>query len=435
MADFLSGLDDALARYAELVPAGELVPSVEKLTRGLREVARRAPGLCRMRRIGSSRQGRALDVLSVGAGRRPVLVVGGPHPNEPVGYATIAFLAELAAALPELRDGVSWHFLPCVDPDGAALNAEWTSAPLDLHTEHRHFFRPALAEQPEWTFPIPWRQGVHRFDLPEQQALAHLVDELEPAAIVSLHNAEFGEPFFVVSRDVPGLAAQLAAVAARHGLPVGGAAPSDVVGWPVLGDGVYRMPPIEELVIRDHDQQAPTYGAHLAHYATRHGSLTLLPEVPRWHTGTRFDSGSPAALTALARALAAESDEVNRLLEQAGHDDVFARAAADTLAVADTVARTWLRRAEDSTPVTGVELAEAHYGRVVLTLRSSAMALRSTAEAGPDRAAPHVRAQLEKVLAERADRCRRRLRIRPVELRRLVAVQACAALAAATITR
>ncbi|MFE7526734.1 M14 family zinc carboxypeptidase [Kitasatospora sp. NPDC057542] len=436
MADFLSSLDSALAGYAELVPTGELVPSVEELTRRLHEVARRAPGLCRMRRIGSSRQGRALDVLSVGAGRRPMLVVGGPHPNEPVGYATIAFLAELVAARPELRDGLSWHFLPCVDPDGAALNAEWTSAPLDLHTEHRHFFRPALAEQPEWTFPIPWRQGVHRFGLPEQQALADLVDELEPAAVVSLHNAEFGEPFFIVSRDVPGLAAQLAAVAARHGLPVGEAAPSDVVGWPVLGDGVYRMPPIEELVIRDHDRQTPTYGAHLTHHAARHGSLTLLPEVPRWHAGTRFDSGSPTALTALARALAGESNEVQRLLEQAGpHDDVFARAAADTVAVADTVAHSWLRRAEDSTPVTGVELAEAHYARVVLTLRSNAMALRSIAEARPERDAPHVRTQLEKVLAERADRCRRRLRIRPVELRRLVAVQACAALAAAALTR
>ncbi|MFB7126190.1 M14 family zinc carboxypeptidase [Kitasatospora sp. NPDC056273] len=435
MADFLSGLDGALAGYAELVPTGELVPSVEALTGRLREVARRAPGLCRMRRIGSSRRGRALDVLSVGTGRRPVLVVGGPHPNEPVGYATIAFLAELTAARPELRDGMSWHFLPCVDPDGAALNEEWTSAPLDLHTEHRHFFRPALAEQPEWTFPIPWRGGVHRFGLPEQQALADLVDELEPAAVVSLHNAEFGEPFFILSRDVPGLAARLAAVAARSGLPVGEAPPSDVVGWPVLGDGVYGMPPIEELLIRDHDRQAPAYGAHLTHYAARHGSLTLLPEVPRWHAATRFHDGPPTALTALARALTGESEEVQRLLEQAGpHDDAFARAAADTLAVADSVTRAWLRRAEDTAPVTGVELAEAHYARVVLTLRSTAMALRSATEAQPGRAAPHVRARLEAVLAERAERCRRRLRIRPVELRRLVAVQACAALAAAALT-
>ncbi|MFD7450380.1 M14 family zinc carboxypeptidase [Kitasatospora sp. NPDC059827] len=436
MAFFLSGLDDVLAGYAELVPPGDLVPSVEELTRRLHEVARRAPGLCRVRQIGTSRQGRALDVLSVGAGRRPMLMVGGPHPNEPVGYSTIAFLAELTAGHPELHDGMSWHFVPCVDPDGAALNEKWTSAPLDLHTEHRYFFRPAMAEQPEWTFPIPWRGGVHRFDLPEQRALADLVDELEPAAVVSLHNSEFGESFFVMSRDVPGLAAHLAAVAARHGLPVGEAAPSDVVGWPVLGAGVYRMPPIEELVIRDHDQQAPTYGAHLSHYAARHGSLTLLPEVPRWHTGVRFGDGSPTALTSLARALSSESDQVRQLLHQAGpHDDAFARAAADTLAVADTVTRAWLLRAGDTAPVTGADLAEAHYARVILTLRSTAMALRSLAEARSNLAAPQARAQLEKVLAERADRCQRQLRIQPVELRRLVAVQACAALAAAVLTR
>lgn len=40
------------------------------------------------------------------------------------------------------------------------------------------------------------------------------------------------------------------------------------------------MPPVEELVIRDHEQGAPAYGAHLTHHAARHGMLTLRPEVP-----------------------------------------------------------------------------------------------------------------------------------------------------------
>ncbi|WP_371517685.1 M14 family zinc carboxypeptidase [Kitasatospora sp. NBC_01300] len=436
MVDFLSGLNERLAGYAELVPAAELVPSVEELARRLRGIARREAGLCRMRRIGTSRGGRALEVLSVGAGRRSVLVVGGPHPNEPVGYATVAFLADLMTARPELRDGVAWNFLPCVDPDGAALNSEWTSMPLDLHTEHRYFYRPALAEQPEWTFPIPWRGQLHRFGLPEQQALAELVDELEPAAIVSLHNAEFGETFFVVSRDVPGLAAHLAAVAARHGLPAGEAAPSDVVGWPVLGDGVYRMPPIEELVIRDHGQQAPAYGAHLAHHAARHGTLTLLPEVPRWHVATRFEDSPAVALAVLAEALTGETAEVLRLLGQAGHPgDVFARAAADTAAVADAVTRSWQQRAQDDTPVPGTELAEAHYARVMLTLRSAGMALRSVCEEPPGKAVRSTRARLERLLFERARQCERQLRARPVGLRRLVAVQACAAVAAAVLAR
>ncbi|MFF7995141.1 M14 family zinc carboxypeptidase [Kitasatospora xanthocidica] len=402
----------------------------------LRDLARRMPGLCRMREIGRSRGGRSLQVLSVGSGRRSVLVVGGPHPNEPVGYATVSFLAGLVVERAELREGVSWHFLPCVDPDGAALNSEWTNLPIDLHIEHRYFYRPSLAEQPEWTFPIPWREGLHRFGLPEQEALADLVDELEPAVAVSLHNSEFGAPFFVASRDVPGLAGQLGAVAARHGLPVAGAAPGDVVGWPQLGPGVFAMPPVEELVIRDHDADAPAFGAHLTHHAARHGTLTLLPEVPRWHTATVFETSPPIALDVLARALAGEAAEVRHLIGQAAlPDEVFARGTADTLAVTDTVVRSWQQRAAGTAPVPDGELAEAHYTRVMLTLRAAGMAVRAAAEAPPSRTVLAARARLEKLLYERAERSQRQLRTTPIPLRRLVAVQACAALAAVELTR
>ncbi|MFE7531618.1 M14 family zinc carboxypeptidase [Kitasatospora sp. NPDC057542] len=435
VAGFLSRLDARLAGWAGQVPGAELVPSVEELTWRLSRLAEREPGLCQMRQIGTSRGGRALQVLSVGTGRRSVLVVGGPHPNEPVGYAAVMFLADLVAGQAKLRDGVSWHFLPCVDPDGAALNSEWTSLPLGLHIQHRYFYRPAMAEQPEWTFPIPWRGGVHHFGLPEQQALAALVDKLEPTVAVSLHNAEFGAPFFVASRDVPGLAGRLAVVAADQGLPVAEAAPGDVVGWPVLGPGVFRMPPVEELVIRDHEQDTPAYGAHLTHYAARYGTLTLLPEVPRWHTGTVFADSPPSVLDALAEVLAREAAEVRRLVDQAGlPDGVFARATADTLAVTDTVVRSWRQRAADLAAVPGPELAEAHYSRVMLTLRAAGMAVRATDEAPPGRAVLAARARLERTLFERAAQCERQLQITPVRLRSLVAVQACAALAAVALT-
>ncbi|MET8628667.1 M14 family zinc carboxypeptidase [Kitasatospora sp. NPDC004669] len=436
MPGVLSALDERLAGWADLVSDGELVPSVDEVTGRLRDLARREPGLCRMRRIGMSRGGRALQVLSVGSVRRSVLVIGGPHPNEPVGYATIAFLADLAVERSELREGVSWHFLPCVDPDGAALNSEWTSSVLDLHTQHRHFHRPAMVEQPEWTFPVPWRGGEHRFGLPENEALAALVDELEPAVAVSLHNAEFGSPFFIASHEVPGLAGQLAALAERQGLPVAEAAPGDVVGWPVLGPGVFQMQRVEELVIRDHELRAPAFGTHLSHYSARHGTLTLLPEVPRWHTATAFEDSPPVALAVLAEAVTDEATEVQRLMEQAGRlDDAHARAAADTVAITATVARSWHQRAADPAIVTGAELAEAHYSRVMLTLRSAGMALRSVCEAPPDRAVLAARARLERLLFERARRCERELRATPVQLRRLVAVQACAALAAVSLTR
>lgn len=437
VGEVLSGLDRRLADWGALVPGGELVPSVQDVQARLRDLARREPGLCRIREIGRSRQGRALEVLSVGSSRRSVLVVGGPHPNEPVGYATVQFLAELVTSRPELRDGLSWHFLPCVDPDAAALNEEWTSAALDLFTQHRYFYRPALAEQPEWTFPIPWKDsGEYRFSLPENEALADLVDELEPVVAVSLHNAEFGAPFFIASREVPGLAGQLAAVAAARGLPVSEAPSGDVVGWPVLGPGVYRMPPVEDLVIRDHEADVPAFGAHLAHYAARHGTLTLLPEVPRWHSAVAFETSPPVALAVLAESLAAEAAEVRGLLEEAGRlEGAFARAAADTAAIGDTVARTWQERADGGEPVPGGDLAEAHYTRVMLTLRSAGMAVRALAEAPPSRGTVLAGARLERLLVERARRCERELRVSPIRLNRLVAVQAFAALAAAELTR
>ncbi|MFD5615121.1 M14 family zinc carboxypeptidase [Kitasatospora sp. NPDC127060] len=426
-------LDDPLRGSGCPTPVGTLVPSVEELALRLRSIGESRAGLARMRRIGTSREGRALEVLSIGSGPRAVLVVGGPHPNEPVGYATIGVLADLVAAHPDLRDGLAWHFLPCVDPDAAAMNAGWTSLPLDLLAQHRHFYRPAMAEQPEWTFPVRWGDRLHRFGLSENQALADLVDVLRPAVAVSLHNSEFGAPFFVLSEDVPGLAEQLAAASARHGLPVAEAAPADVVGWPELGRGVFRMPPVEELVIRDHTQ-APSYGAHLAHYAARHGTVTLLPEVPRWHTGTRFDDAPPTELANLAHALTREASEVRRLMEQASlPDGVFTRAANDTLAVSTTVARSWRQRATHPAPAPGAELAEAHYMRVMMTLRAAGMALRAANNAPSSPSVLAVRGQLDELLAERARRCAQLLRPTPIELERLVAVQADATLAGVSL--
>ncbi|MFE3505322.1 hypothetical protein ACFXPX_36635 [Kitasatospora sp. NPDC059146] len=232
------------------------------------------------------------------------------------------------------------------------------------------------------------------------------------------------------------MAGQLAAVAARHGLPVAESANGDVADWPVLGPGVHRMPPVGELVIRDHEAGAPAFGAHLTHYAARHGTLTLLPEVPRWHSAVAFGDSPPVALAVLAEALTGEVAEVRRLMEQAGHlDGAFARAAADTAAITEAVARSWQRRAAGQDAVPGGELAEAHYTHVTLSLRSAGMALRAVGEAPPGRAVLQTRARLERLLFERARRCERELRAAPIRLGDLVAVQACAALAAVELTR
>src|SRR6185312_15264501 len=51
-----------------------------------------AGGVARVERLGLSRGGRPIDLVSVGSGSRAALIVGAPHANEPIGCATIVRL-------------------------------------------------------------------------------------------------------------------------------------------------------------------------------------------------------------------------------------------------------------------------------------------------------------------------------------------------------
>jgi hypothetical protein len=97
-----------------------------------------------------------------------------------------------------------------------------------------------------------------------------LIDALRPRVQLSLHNADFDGAHFILSRALPDLAEQLADAAARRGIPMQ-AQPADCAGWASLREGVFVMP--AAIPTRRH-------GASSAHYATRHGALTVTPEVP-----------------------------------------------------------------------------------------------------------------------------------------------------------
>src|SRR6185312_494881 len=105
----------------------------------------------RLRHVGASRAGDPLLLLSVGHGSRHVLVVAGPHANEPVGGATALRLAERALTDPRLTEGAdaTWNLLLCVDPDGLRRNEGWLAGPYTLGHYFRNFFRPGFLEQPE----------------------------------------------------------------------------------------------------------------------------------------------------------------------------------------------------------------------------------------------------------------------------------------------
>ena len=130
---------------------------------------------------------RPILMLSVGHGPRHVLVVAGPHPDEPVGGATALVLAERVARGERLfaatdPTAVTWDIVLCLDPDGAAVSEAGTEgatttsalAPT-LRNYYRAAYRPVAAEQPEWA-PIESRQ------LPETLALFKVIDELRPSS-------------------------------------------------------------------------------------------------------------------------------------------------------------------------------------------------------------------------------------------------------------
>jgi hypothetical protein len=310
-----------LAECMRRVPDIPRFPSVDALHAELDALATAHPDLVRVRRIGTSRLGEPLRVLTVGDGPADAVVIGGPHPNEPIGGLTVGVLAGLLCRDAALRAelGFRWHLVPCIDPDGARLNEGWFDRPGDRRAYAEHFYRPDPAEQVEWTFPLSGAEYWFDRTLPETTALMGLMDEVEPALVCSLHNGEHHGVFFYLNRDDPELGRRLGELAGLAGLPLHHGEP-ELPGSRLIAPAVYAT------------QDGARVGAMLgagagsADYAARFGALHLVPEVPMWadqrvadrsETGADYEqlvAGGAAArreaLDMLDGALAAVADDL-----------------------------------------------------------------------------------------------------------------------------
>ena len=269
----------------------------------------RHPDAARLRRVGTSRAGTPLWLLSVGHGSRQALVVAGPHANEPVGRATVLRLAERALADPRLTEGAdaTWNLLLCLDPDGALRNEAWLRGPYTLGHYFRHFFRPGFLEQPEW---LP--EGADCAVLPETRALLRLQDELRPFLQCSLHGVDVGGAFVELTRDLPGLAQRVAHSAARLGIPreLG---PYDTLYWPTLGPAVYRVPPPRRGDLAAAITEAAVDSTWF--HPQPHGTVTAIVEAPMWGVGAVEDPARPADPDAVLRSVSRTLRHDTRLLE------------------------------------------------------------------------------------------------------------------------
>ncbi|MCX4783246.1 M14 family zinc carboxypeptidase [Streptomyces sp. NBC_01264] len=380
-------------------------PTPHELALAARALADEHPALARLRRIGASRAGEPLWLLSVGPATATetapnVLVVAGAHANEPVGGATALALARRliheatgtggteadgaatragagVAPAPALvpAAGTTWHFLLCADPDGAALHR--TPRPYSLLDYHRNFFRPPGPEQPEWA---PSLLPPDRLP-PETLALTRLIDELRPALQVSLHGTDLGGSWVQLTRDIPGLAEPFGKSAAELHIPVETSA-SDASGWPSPGAGIFVMPEpgtTADGPFHPEDTRLSTW-----YHAHRHAGTTAIVEVPMWASDL-VDDPAPhpdprAALRVLAGRLTADAARVAALREgAAGGTDPDAaallRAVDWTLALIPRIAAEW------TGPGAPAEATAAYIGSIDafgrrLSLRAAAMLLR-----------------------------------------------------------
>lgn len=177
-----STVDETLAAWDELIATGELTKLL----------------------IGRSAEGRSIaEYVLDGDDDRHAWVIGDVHSNEPLGNETGLYMARLLLAEGELgrRSKVTWHFIPCIDPDGMARNL-WITDPE--YTRNRDEVRTPWERQAIATFPCRYVSEDGNVvevspDVPEMLAMKERFDAHKGkiVAVVELHNADSGGGMFI----------------------------------------------------------------------------------------------------------------------------------------------------------------------------------------------------------------------------------------------
>lgn len=321
MTSTTDGPLQAILERAHRIPDTDHFPGVDEIAQRLDTLADEHPDLVTARRIGTSRLGEPITMYSIGTGPDEALVYAGVHPNEPIGFWTAIRLAEDLVADPSLLNGTRWNIIGCIDPDGTRLNEGWFDGPFNRVHYTANFYRPAPAEQVEWSFPFQYKDAYFDQVMPETFALMQVIDELKPVIAVSLHNTELGGVYYYITRELEGFVDELHAIAASFDLPLDLGEPETPVARP-LGPAVFEM--ISAKAVYDYAVRLglPTpneSGSSSAAYAERHGTVSLVAELPYW-THPAVEDQSPAGVS-YQKTLFEAADELEQNL--LAIDEVF----------------------------------------------------------------------------------------------------------------
>ncbi|BDR54863.1 hypothetical protein KIMH_09740 [Bombiscardovia apis] len=191
--------------------------------------------------LGKSAEGR--NIISFLLPRMEVsnLIMGFPHPNEPLSQVMMMQIARKAEQF-QNQGNEFWFLIPVWDIDGAIRNQDWFLNADSIVEMVNGWYRPAANRQVEWDFPLESGGYKHSSSLPETEIIKNLLDEVHPQRLISLHNGIVGNAYCYISQGLHDKARDLSKALQLSGLDIAEEPPvpySEVID---LGLFRYLMP-------------------------------------------------------------------------------------------------------------------------------------------------------------------------------------------------
>lgn len=212
---------EAIPSYKEFQTGAELQASSRQLIEDFPELVE-SGFLSLDDNFGRSTEGRPIELMTVGKGKRVALWMGTPHPNEAVGTLAIDFLSRHLCEHPEITEELdtTFVFIKNADPDGFALNESWLKGEVDPLKYALGFYRPPYCEEFEWGFPIDYKT-LHFSESDsstETKVLKKALDKYKPSFYYSLHNHAFWGAFLNIDPPIQDLFLPMQKLVKDHGV-------------------------------------------------------------------------------------------------------------------------------------------------------------------------------------------------------------------------
>ena len=264
-----------------------------------------------LREVGASRNGdpiQLISILPVSAEPLPVrvLVIGQPHPNEPIGMATIQAMCEYLLGDPATLAAThaEWHFVANADPDATPPQRGLVRRPVDPRALRPQLLPPGQRLASGVDIPLQlWRVRRRHADGRDDYALMAAIDIVKPTVASSLHNGDSGGAYFYASVGAPdAYYARLGEICLERSVPLHLGDPEAPFSE-VLGAGVFSIPETQQMydyiVSAGGDPSDIISGASTIEYAQRHNPVFgVVAELPYWRDDRSADmSPDPSGLT------------------------------------------------------------------------------------------------------------------------------------------